>query len=154
MPPWPDDPESVTKPKHDPSQQVIAPPHVDNPESITKPESDPPLQVITPPHVDNPKSVTKPESDPPQQVITPPCPNDPDSITEPESDPPKPIAQSSAVIKPVKSIFAMPSPPPPGSIYWKYVSQEEDKVWYDQSYTDRNFLVVHAMKQELEEAFE
>ncbi|KAG1853578.1 hypothetical protein C8R48DRAFT_675841 [Suillus tomentosus] len=166
MPPWPDEPES--DPPEPTLQQVFTPPRVDDPESITEPESDPPeptpQQVITPPRVDNPESITEPESDPPeptlQQVITPPCVNDPESVTEPESDPPEPMAHSSTITRPVlsmpktnmKSIFATPSPPPPGSIYWKYVSKEEDEAWYDQSRTDKNFLVVRAMKRELEEA--
>ncbi|KAG2054061.1 hypothetical protein BDR06DRAFT_996746 [Suillus hirtellus] len=118
MPPWPD------KPKSDPPEPTLH-------------------QVITPPHVDDPESVTKPESDPPeptpQQVITPPCVNNPESVTKPESDPPEPMAHLSTITRPVlstpksnmKSMFAIPSPPPPGSIYWKYVSKEEDEAWYD-----------------------
>ncbi|KAG2156906.1 uncharacterized protein EDB93DRAFT_1247093 [Suillus bovinus] len=128
MPPWPDEPES--DPPEPTLQQVITPPHVNDPESITEPESDPPEPT-------------------PQQVIIPPCVNDPESVTEPESDPPEPMAHLSTITKPVlsmpksnmKSIFATPSPPPPGSIYWKYVSKEEDEAWYDQSRTDKNFLV-------------
>ncbi|KAG2127538.1 uncharacterized protein EDB93DRAFT_1109272 [Suillus bovinus] len=139
MPPWPDEPES--DPPEPTLQQVISPPHVDNPESITEPESDPPEPT-------------------PQQVIIPSCVNNPESVTEPESDPPEPMAHSSTITKPVlsmpksnmKSIFTIPSPPPPESIYWKYVSKEEDEAWYNQLRTDKNFLVVHAMKQELEEA--
>ncbi|KAG0693485.1 hypothetical protein DFH29DRAFT_881422 [Suillus ampliporus] len=122
MPPWPDNPESVTEPESDPPQQVVtAPPHPDDLDSITEPESDPlPPQATAPPHMDDPESITEPESDPPEPTIT---------------------STPKAAITKWKSIFATPSPPPPGSIYWKYVSREEDKAWYDQSRSDKDFLV-------------
>ncbi|KAG2068876.1 hypothetical protein BDR04DRAFT_1157402 [Suillus decipiens] len=54
------------------------------------------------------------------------------SITESESEldiPPKPQTPQQVMQK--KSFFATPNPPPPGSIYWKYVLHEEDARWYD-----------------------
>ncbi|KAG1818218.1 uncharacterized protein BJ212DRAFT_1480040 [Suillus subaureus] len=138
LPPWPDDPKSTTEPK-----VITAPPRPNDPDSITESESDlPPPQTTAPPHVDNPDSITEPEMSPnlkvthlPQVVTAPPHMDDLDSITEPESDPPKPSITITSTPKATiwKSIFTVPSPPPPGSIYWKYVTQEEDNAWYDRS---------------------
>jgi len=50
-----------------------------------------------------------------------------------------------------KSIFAMPSPPPPGSLYWKYVMHEEDAKWYDWGHKDPSYDRVRRLKKELEE---
>jgi hypothetical protein len=144
-----DDPESITEPESDPPQQVIAPPRVDDPESITEPESDVPQQVIAPPHVDDPESITEPESDPPgppQQVIASPHVDDPESVTEPETEPESIIAAPKR-----KSFFDTPSPPASDSLYWKYVSREEDAKWYDRSHTDNSFLTVRQIKQELKD---
>jgi hypothetical protein len=161
------DPESVTEPESDldipPKPQTLLQPLVCDPESVTEPESDldvppkpqTPLQVIQP-LVD---SVTESESDvdvPPRprtplQVIQPlVC--DPDSVTESESDldvPPKHTPKKTEPKR--KSFFKTPSPPPPDSIYWKYVSCEEDARWYDRTGTDNSFEGVRKMKRELEQ---
>ncbi|KAG1765065.1 hypothetical protein EV702DRAFT_1051130 [Suillus placidus] len=140
--------------------------------SVTEPESEldvplkhTPKKTVIQPLICDLSSVTEPESDldiPPKpqtllQVIQPlVC--DPDSITEPESDldvppkhtPKKTVIQSNpdSVIKPKrKSFFKTPSPPPPGSIYWNYVSHEEDARWYDRTGTDNSFEGVHKMKR-------
>ncbi|KAG1837807.1 hypothetical protein C8R48DRAFT_782569 [Suillus tomentosus] len=79
------------------------------------------------------------------------------SITEPESDdppvthvPPRPELSESATRLDRHCMFATPSPPPPGSIYWKYFTTEEDARWYDRSGTDKSFQAVRKMKEELQ----
>ena len=49
-----------------------------------------------------------------------------------------------------KGIFATPSPPPPGSFYWKYVTPEEDARWYNWAGKDSKFDMVQHWKRELE----
>ncbi|KAG1808273.1 uncharacterized protein BJ212DRAFT_1303143 [Suillus subaureus] len=70
-----------------------------------------------------------------------------DSVTEPESEPttPKPIAP-----KLDQKWFTTPSPPPPGSIYWKYFAQEEEACFYDHSRTDESFQAVWELKHKLD----
>ncbi|KAG1843969.1 hypothetical protein F4604DRAFT_1937842 [Suillus subluteus] len=109
--------------------------HEDDPDSVTEPESEPdvppkPIQPVQPaqPLENNPDSVMEPESelDVPPNPVQPiqPLKNDPDSVTEPESsDIDIPSSTLTATLK-RKSFFATPSPPPPNSIYWKYVSRE------------------------------
>ncbi|KAG2346653.1 hypothetical protein BDR05DRAFT_945659 [Suillus weaverae] len=135
-PPRPDDPDSVTKPESDLlPPQTIAPPHVDDPDSVTEPESDPLPQATAPPCPDDLDSVTEPESDPPLQVVTAPLHMDNlDSITKPKSDPSKPTITITSTPKTTitkrKSIFTTPSPPPPGSIYWKSTVAKSRKPGY------------------------
>ena len=49
-----------------------------------------------------------------------------------------------------KSIFATPSPPPPSSLYWKYITCEEDAKWYDWEHKDSSYDKVRRWKKELE----
>ncbi|KAG1883059.1 hypothetical protein F4604DRAFT_1920946 [Suillus subluteus] len=129
----------------------------------------------------DPGSTTEPESEPkpiaiephtpvtPQKVLPIPSPNyGPGStgdqvgnITESESKPDAPSTtmtlQNTSVMTPVikrKSFFSTPSPPGPDSIYWKYVSCEEDAKWYDHSGTDDSFCTIRQMKEELQELYE
>lgn len=102
----------------------------------------------------------EPESEPDAPTTTAPAVLAPvynsDSITEPESEPDVPTTAPSTVPKPTvatpvhKPIFATPSPPPPTSIYWKYVSKEEDATWYDRSGKDDGFRAVREIKRELQ----
>jgi len=146
-----------------PSVPQVPPTHTYNPSSVTETESDienipqPPVKTpIKNPPKNDPSSVTEPESDvediPQPPVKTPiknPPENDPSSVTEPESDvediPQPPI--KTPIKK--KGFFDTPSPPAPDSLYWKYVSCEEDAKWYDRSRTDNSFLAIRQMKQEL-----
>ncbi|KAG2028590.1 hypothetical protein BDR03DRAFT_1019600 [Suillus americanus] len=91
------------------------------------------------------------------------------SITEPESEdvavqattlvPAATSTPGSTTIPPrlerldPRSFFATPSPPPPDSIYWKYVTREEDSKWYDRAGVDDSFSVVHQRKRELQALF-
>ncbi|KAG2337296.1 hypothetical protein BDR05DRAFT_1005173 [Suillus weaverae] len=70
--------------------------------------------------------------------------NDLESVTEPESE------LDATPVHIHKPIFATPSPPPPTSIYWKYVSKEEDAAWYARSGKDDGFHAVHQIKRELQ----
>jgi hypothetical protein len=96
------------------------------------------------------------EMDAPKAALPPG--NDPSSVTESESEPDAPSTtttlQNTSVMTPVikrKSFFSTPSPPGPDSIYWKYVSREEDAKWYDRLGTDDSFRAVRQMKEELQE---
>jgi len=82
--------------------------------------------------------VAKPESD--------------GSVTEPESDDfatVPPISKSTARLD-RHCMFATPSPPPAGSLYWTYFTKEEDTKMYDRSGTDKSFEAVRQMKKELQ----
>ncbi|KAG1811861.1 uncharacterized protein BJ212DRAFT_1301868 [Suillus subaureus] len=136
---------SVTEPEpEDIIVQATTPaktPIADSAGSIMEPEpEDVTVQATTlvkTPIVDSTGSITEPESDTeivPLQVTSGPC-TDSGSTTEPESDENSPAATStpgSTTIPPClecldpHSFFATPSPPPPDSIYWKYVTHEED----------------------------
>ncbi|KAG2740140.1 hypothetical protein P692DRAFT_20881198 [Suillus brevipes Sb2] len=133
-----------------------------DPGSTTKPKSNieitprPSAATTTP--VDT-GSTTEPESDidiTPSAATTTPV--DTGSTTEPESDieiTPSAAASTSAttIVSPRLnrwSFFATPSPPPPDSIYWKYITREEDSKWYDRAGTDESFSVVRQWKQELQ----
>ncbi|KAG2080464.1 uncharacterized protein F5147DRAFT_661248 [Suillus discolor] len=140
------------------SVATTAPPAPKNdPSSVTEPESKPenPPPVLPPPKNDQ-SSVTEPESEPknPPPVLPPPK-NDPSSVTEPENDVEEPQIKtpikSTITIPKKRGFFDTPSPPGPDSLYWKYVSQEEDAKWYDRSHTDNSFLTVHRIKQELKD---
>jgi hypothetical protein len=48
------------------------------------------------------------------------------------------------------SFFATPSPPPPGSLYWKYFTPEEEAKFYDHSRTNEAFREIRQKKYELE----
>ncbi|KAG1727077.1 uncharacterized protein EDB91DRAFT_1254048 [Suillus paluster] len=143
------DPGSTTESEGDlPEPKIIkqvTQPLVCDDDSITKPESDihvPPehVQPVRPLEND-PESITESESDvgvppkPPSQTPnTPkktiqPLVYNPDSLTEPESsDIELALSTSTASMTTLKrkSFFATPSSPPPNSIYWKYMSREED----------------------------
>ncbi|KAG1729176.1 hypothetical protein EDD22DRAFT_146483 [Suillus occidentalis] len=136
-------------------------PHISTPtppkdDSVTEPESEPeepPIEVPPPallPPKDDPSSVTEPESDDEELPIKllPPK-EDPSSVTEPESDVEE-LPITGATITPKKrGFFDTPSPPGPDSIYWKYVSREEDAKWNDRAHTDESFHAVRQIKQEL-----
>ncbi|KAG1826391.1 hypothetical protein EV424DRAFT_1537493 [Suillus variegatus] len=140
---------------------------IDDPSSVTELESEPknpPQPAIPTPTlpVDDPSSMTEPESEPKRSAPTKPTPtlpvDDPSSVTEPESEPenpPQPEFSMPIKIKgatPVskkKGFFDTPSPPGPNSLYWKYISCEEDDRWYDRSKTDDSFDAVRQMKQQL-----
>ncbi|KAG1765524.1 hypothetical protein EDD22DRAFT_951011 [Suillus occidentalis] len=112
-------------------------------------------------HTQTSSSITKPESDiiPVTSIdIHVPTPQlncvhtqTSSSITEPESDGilSNTINQSQAVLN-CNSFFATPSPPPPGSLYWKYFTQEEEAKFYDCSHTNEVFQEIHQKKYELE----
>ncbi|KAI6023090.1 hypothetical protein BKA83DRAFT_12597 [Pisolithus microcarpus] len=135
-----------------------------SPRSTTEPESDDvlPLHKHTPRSAIparpvSPGSTTEPELDipPHEQTPHPPQPVSSGSTTEHElgvplrQQIPRPAGSPS---KPIfKSIFATPSPPPPGSFYWKYVTPEEDAKWYDRAGQDNTFNVIHRWKKELED---
>ncbi|KAG1906312.1 uncharacterized protein F5891DRAFT_1182561 [Suillus fuscotomentosus] len=125
-------------------------PPQNDPSSITEPESDveEPLIKLIPPK-DDLSSVTEPESgvEEPLIKLLPPK-DDPSSVTEPESDVEEPSI--SATITPKKkSFFDTLSPPGLDSLYWKYVSREEDAKWNDHAHTDESFDAVHQIKKEL-----
>ncbi|KAG2065941.1 hypothetical protein BDR04DRAFT_1160880 [Suillus decipiens] len=130
---------------------------IPDPESVTEPESEleAPLVLAT---IPDPESVTEPESEPkapqsnpqltplasleaPLVLATIP---DPKSVTEPESesevytDPP-PVVMTPKPKKNWTDFFATLSPPSPTSNYWKYVTPEEDALWYDHAGTDDGF---------------
>jgi hypothetical protein len=144
-------------------------------DSITEPESeDLPVQATTPAKAtitDSTGSITEPESEDIAPVYTASTATttevrvtsglcaDPGSTTEPESDDDNPTSTStpgSMAIPPhlerldPRSFFATPSPPPPNSIYWKYVTPEEDAKWYDCAGVDESFSVVRQRKRELQ----
>ncbi|KAG1830095.1 hypothetical protein EV424DRAFT_1535172 [Suillus variegatus] len=166
-----DDPSSVTEPESEPEnppQPAIPTPTlpVDDPSSMTEPESEPERSAPAIPTptipVDDPSSVTEPESEPERAAPAIPTPtipvDDPSSVTEPESEPenpPQPEFSTPIKIKgatPVpkkKGFFDTPSPPGPNSLYWKYISREEDDRWYDHLKTDDSFDAVRQMKQQL-----
>ncbi|KAG1730376.1 uncharacterized protein EDB91DRAFT_1085439 [Suillus paluster] len=122
----------------------------DDPSSMTEPESEPEIATPTMPTPplpkDDPSSVTEPESEPEiatPTIPTPPLPKDnPRSVTELESEPEN-LPQPEFSTPKKKTFFDTPSPPGPDSLYWKYVSHEEDEKWYDRSQTDNSFLKVH-----------
>ncbi|KAI6020381.1 hypothetical protein PISMIDRAFT_23992 [Pisolithus microcarpus 441] len=133
-----------------------------SPGSTTEPESDDtPLHKPTPHSAIlaqpvSPGSTTESELDipPHEQTLHPPQPVSSGSTTECElgaplqQQTPHPAALPS---KPVfKSIFATLSPLPPGSLYWKYITPEEDAEWYDHTGQDKTFNVIWYWKKELE----
>ncbi|KAG1796665.1 uncharacterized protein HD556DRAFT_1441345 [Suillus plorans] len=156
------DSDSITEPESEPDAPTTAPPTVLAPvcdsDSITEPESEPDTPTTAPPTVLAPvcdsDSITEPESEPdapttaPPTVLAPIC--DSDSITEPESEPDAHNLEPTVATPVHKPIFATPSPPPPTSIYWKYVSKEEDAAWYDRSGNDDRFRAVREIKRELQ----
>ncbi|KAG1725614.1 uncharacterized protein EDB91DRAFT_1254662 [Suillus paluster] len=75
--------------------------------------------------------------------------DDPSSVTEPESEPDAPMATMTPRLD-RHCMFATPSPPPPGSIYWKYFMREEDAKFYDCAGTDESFHAVRQKKKELQ----
>ncbi|KAG1814331.1 uncharacterized protein BJ212DRAFT_1300643 [Suillus subaureus] len=158
-------PGSTTEPESD------VPPPKYNPGSTTEPESEPePIAIephtpvapqkvlpILPPNYE-PGSTTESESEMDAPNAAPPPANNPSSVTESESKPDAPSTtmtlQNTSVMTLVikrKSFFSTPSPPGPDSIYWKYVSREEDAKWYDHLGTDNSFCTVRQMKEELQE---
>jgi hypothetical protein len=122
---------------------------------VTEPESEPEIAAPTPTiPVDDLSSVTEPESEPenpPQPTIpTPTLPiDDPSSVTEPESEPEDQLIKGATPVPKKKGFFDTPSPPGPDSLYWKYISREEDDKWYDRSKTDASFDAVRQMRQKL-----
>ncbi|KAG1740911.1 hypothetical protein EDB19DRAFT_1908226 [Suillus lakei] len=151
-----DDPSSVTEPESEP--EITAPTPilpVNNLSSVTKPESEPKIAAPTPIlPVNDPSSVTEPESEPenlPQPTIpTPTLPvEDPSSVTKPESEPEDQLIKGATPVPKKKGFFDTPSPPGPDSLYWKYISHEEDDRWYDRSKTDTSFDTVRQMRQKL-----
>ncbi|KAG1737196.1 hypothetical protein EDB19DRAFT_1909891 [Suillus lakei] len=151
-----DNPSSVTEPESEP--EIAAPTPilpVDNLSSVTEPESEPEIAAPTPIlPVNDPSSVTEPESEPenlPQPTIpTPTLPvEDPSSVTEPESEPEDQLIKGATPVPKKKGFFNTPSPPGPDSLYWKYISREEDDRWYDRSKTDTSFDTVCQMRQKL-----
>ncbi|KAG2136742.1 hypothetical protein BD769DRAFT_1664271 [Suillus cothurnatus] len=140
--------------------------------SITEPESDCPnipLAITTTTSKAPPStgSVTEPESDCPNTPLaimttTSKAPSSTGSITEPESDDP-PVSHVTVAAKPEchlslspqlsldhHCMFATPSPPPAGSLYWTYFTKEEDAKMYDLLGTDKSFEAVRQMKKELQ----
>jgi hypothetical protein len=140
------DPKSVMEPESELKALLVLATIPDS-ESMMEPESKPeapqsnpqltPLASLEAPLVlatiPNPKSVTEPESKP--QVYTA----------------PPPVIMAPKPKKNWTDFFATPSPPSPTSNYWKYVTPEEDALWYDHAGTDDGFQVVCQMKQELRE---
>ncbi|KAG1719624.1 uncharacterized protein EDB91DRAFT_1257535 [Suillus paluster] len=144
-------------------------PIADSAGSITEPESE---EIAAPAHTTSAVAVTA------TATTTIPSADD-GSTTEPESDTefvPPSISTLTAAIKTEvrftsgpsstpasttmpprlerldpQSFFATPSPPPPNSIYWKYVMCEEDSKWYDRAGVDDSFTVIRQRKQELQE---
>ncbi|KIK16600.1 hypothetical protein PISMIDRAFT_25096 [Pisolithus microcarpus 441] len=148
-------PSSTTEPESD---DTLLP-------STTEPESDAPLRQQTPrPSVPaqhaSPGSTTEPESDDPLlPALTRVEHGSSGSTTKAESDalpseqtPHLPDSEkiSTKHLPSFKSIFATPSPPPSGSLYWKYVTPEEDAKWYDRTGEDSTFNVIRRWKRELE----
>ncbi|KAG2125078.1 uncharacterized protein EDB93DRAFT_1252913 [Suillus bovinus] len=127
--------------------------------SVTEPESDCPntplaTTTITSKAPPSTGSITEPESDdqPVSHVTVVAKPESDGSITEPESDDISrvlPTSKSAARLD-HHCIFATPSPPPAGSLYWKYFTKEEDAKMYDRSGTDKSFHAVQQMKKELQ----
>ncbi|KAG0702246.1 hypothetical protein DFH29DRAFT_875288 [Suillus ampliporus] len=121
-------------------------PIADSADSITEPESE---EITAPAHTASAVTVT---------TTSGPC-TDSGSTTEPESDENRSAATptpGSTTIPPrlerldPRSFFATPSPPPPNSIYWKYVMREEDSKWYDRAGVDDSFSVMRQQKRELQ----
>jgi hypothetical protein len=116
-------------------------------DSITEPESD--AEIVTP-------SVSTPTTLATAATVSP---ADDNSITEPESDAEivTPCTDPGSTTIPPRldrltdscSFFTTPSPPPSDSIYWKYITREEDSKWYDRAGTDSSFSTVRQWKQEL-----
>ncbi|KAG0692629.1 hypothetical protein DFH29DRAFT_1008309 [Suillus ampliporus] len=131
--------------------------------SITEPESDDPtIPLITPTTISKAPStgsITEPKSDDPTVSLgitttISKAPESDGSITEPESDDNDvatvpTISESSAHLG-CHYLFTTPSPPPPGSLYWKYFTKEEDVRMYDRSGTDKSFQAVRETKKELQ----
>lgn len=159
------DSESITEPESEPDTPTTAPPTVLAPvcdsDSITEPESELDAHNLTPkappavlaPVYDS-DSITEPESEPDVPPTAPPTVRAPvfdtGSTTESESEPDAPNLEPTVATPVHKPIFATPSPPPPTSIYWKYVSKEEDAAWYDRSGKDDGFRAVREIKRELQ----
>ncbi|KAG1762073.1 hypothetical protein EDD22DRAFT_953444 [Suillus occidentalis] len=119
-------------------------------DSVMEPESEPEEPPTLLPPKDDPSSITELESDDEELPIKllPPK-EDPSSVTEPESDVEE-LPITGATITPKKrGFFDTPSPPGLDSLYWKYVSREEDEKWYDRSKTDDSFHAVRSIKQQL-----
>ncbi|KAI6046738.1 hypothetical protein EDC04DRAFT_2597854 [Pisolithus marmoratus] len=120
-----------------------------SPGSTTEPESNnvslkttakPKSNHVLPSQPISPGSTTEPESN--NVLLSQPI--SPGSTTEPKSDDgvsPGSTAEP-ALNAPFKIIFATPSPPPPDSLYWKYVTPEEDARWYDCMGEDNTFNVI------------
>ncbi|KAG2109480.1 hypothetical protein DEU56DRAFT_920361 [Suillus clintonianus] len=145
--------DSITDPE---SEDITVTPSISTPTTVA-------TTTTIPPADDD--STTEPDSD--AEIVTPgistltavievnsgPC-MDPGSTTESESDENVPLA--APVVPPhldrldSRSFFATPSPPPPDSIYWKYITREEDSKWYDRAGTDSSFSAVRHRKQELQ----
>jgi hypothetical protein len=120
--------------------QVLA--TISDPESVMEPESEPkaPLVLAT---IHDPKSLMEPESKPEAPLVLATIP-DPEGVTELESEPevytaPPPVIKTPKPKKNWTDFFAIPSPPSPTSNYWKYVTPEEDALWYDHAGTDDSF---------------
>ncbi|KAG1799092.1 hypothetical protein EV424DRAFT_1546120 [Suillus variegatus] len=159
------DSESITEPESEPDTPTTAPPTVlapvCDPDSIMEPESELDAHNLTPkappavlaPVYDS-DSITEPESEPDVPPTAPPTVRAPvfdtGSTTESESEPDAPNLEPTVATPVHKPIFATPSPPPPTSIYWKYVSKEEDAAWYDRSGKDDGFRAVREIKRELQ----
>ncbi|KAG1761068.1 hypothetical protein EDD22DRAFT_848059 [Suillus occidentalis] len=127
--------------------------------SIMEPESDdPPVMHVTP-TITTPTSkaplstgsITEPElDDPPVTHVAPRSESD-DLVATSTNPGPKTMSVSESTTRlDCHCMFVTPSPPPPGSIYWKYFTREEDARWYDRSGTDKSFQAVRKMKQELQ----
>ncbi|KAI6142124.1 hypothetical protein BKA82DRAFT_28518 [Pisolithus tinctorius] len=123
-----------------------------SPGSTTEPESnDVPVHTQTPhpplpARHPSPGSTTEPESEAPAAPLHEQTPCPALSPTKAGSD-----NVSARRIPIFKSIFATPSPLPPGSIYWKYITPEEDARWYDCAGQDKTFNVIQRWKKELED---
>lgn len=158
----------MTEPESEPeplvSVETVLTTTILDPESVTESESEPkatPNNITSLPVISaDPESMTEPESEPEAtpnnvQLTSLPAIPDPESVTEPESETDTAPPPVSTTPKPKKkdwtNFFATPSPPSPTSNYWKYVTPEEDALWYDRARTDSGFRVVRQMKQELRE---
>lgn len=87
---------------------------IDDLSSVTEPESEPKIAAPTLTLlIDNLSSMTEPESEP-------------KNSPQPEFTIPIKIKGATPVLK-KKGFFDTPSPPGPDSLYWKYVSHEEDE---------------------------
>ncbi|KIK36558.1 hypothetical protein CY34DRAFT_16310 [Suillus luteus UH-Slu-Lm8-n1] len=141
---------SMMEPKSKPDPPVSVLACVYDSDSITEPESEPDPPATTTPAILAPicdlDSIMEPESEPDAPAVLAPVYNS-DSITEPESELDVPTTAPSTVATPVhKPIFATPSPPPPTSIYWKYVSKEEDAAWKTLGYNEVKIMALYYNK--------